>query len=423
MSHPTPFELARVDTLYSADSIEFCPHAPDQDLFVCGTYQLLPPTEPSSTSGESTNVTGHQVDECGQGDDGAPKSEANASEDVDEEDQVATPPAPRVGRLYLFSAADDAAIELQRFETPAILDAKWHRSAARLAVGDAKGGLSFYALGGGRRLELAQKLAVADEGTLVLSLDWAWSAGADTPSSADVDAAADDDTSGTEGEAEGGAHLAGPDAVICSLSNGKLALVRPAEGHMVVDSRWAAHDYEPWITAWDALDAHTVWSGGDDLALKRWDVRVPAAPTFTYRRFEGGVTALAPSPHDAHLLAVGSYDAELRIFDVRSPRQPLTTAPMPGGLWRTRWHPSAARRTDVLAACMYGGFRVVRLGLGLGVGSGVGGGALGEHEVVAQFDGHESLAYGADWCRRDQGQDSLVASCSFYDHAMCLWRA
>lgn len=28
------------DTEYSADSVEWCPHEPNQNLFVCGTYQL-----------------------------------------------------------------------------------------------------------------------------------------------------------------------------------------------------------------------------------------------------------------------------------------------------------------------------------------------------------------------------------------------
>lgn len=32
--------LHKHDTVYSADSVEWCPHKPHQNLFVCGNYQL-----------------------------------------------------------------------------------------------------------------------------------------------------------------------------------------------------------------------------------------------------------------------------------------------------------------------------------------------------------------------------------------------
>lgn len=47
--------------------------------------------------------------------------------------------------------------------------------------------------------------------------------------------------------------------------------------------------------------------------------------------------------------------------------------------------------------------------------------------IVKRFDGHESLAYGADWSRlpadEDTGGECMVVSCSFYDHCMHLWTA
>lgn len=257
-------------------------------------------------------------------------------------------------------------------------------TAPELGVADAKGGLTLYTLADST-LTQTQKLEVSDESTLVLSLDHSRL---------------------NRGE------------VITSLSNGSLAhLVRTAAGELEVSSEWAAHDFEPWITAWDGSDPSTVWSGGDDCKLKRWDVRIPDMPTFVNRRFDGGVTTIAPSPHTEHLLAVGSYDAQLRLFDARNPTRPLLEVEMPGGIWRTRWHPSSARKGDILNACMHGGFGVVHLGDAFAAGEF----ADAEGEVVKTFPG--TLGYGADWCRRDDGETSVVATCSFYDHVMHVWRA
>lgn len=47
-----------------------------------------------------------------------------------------------------------------------------------------------------------------------------------------------------------------------SLSDGSLSLLRPdeSEGLSVVDS-WHAHDYEPWIAAWNYWDTNIIYSG------------------------------------------------------------------------------------------------------------------------------------------------------------------
>lgn len=57
-------------------------------------------------------------------------------------------------------------------------------------------------------------------------------------------------------------HRANSTSIITSLSNGNLAhIVTDDNGSMTVDHTWHAHDYEPWITAWDLWQPDTVWSG------------------------------------------------------------------------------------------------------------------------------------------------------------------
>ncbi len=165
-----------------------------------------------------------------------------------------------------------------------------------------------------------------------------------------------------------------------------------------------------------------------------------------YPSFEGGVTTIASNPHVEHMLAVGrfvplwypfdgwltsthSYDAHLRIFDARNARTPLRKIPVGGGIWRTKWHPSVERPGDVLLACMHGGFKIVR------VHEAVLGGESEEEisdnqkvgdgwQITHEFQDHGSIAYGADWSKLVDGKgESAVATCSFYDHLLHLWRA
>lgn len=93
-----------------------------------------------------------------------------------------------------------------------------------------------------------------------------------------------------------------------------------------------------------------------------------------------------------------------------------------GGNWRLRWHPTDPH--VLLAAAMYNGFAVLRAGEG-----------FGSLEVVEQYNGHGSIAYGADWVVEDgsgstsstaDGEDKavrppLVVTCSFYDQMLHMW--
>lgn len=71
-----------------------------------------------------------------------------------------------------------------------------------------------------------------------------------------------------------------------SLSNGSLGILSPdSTGEVSVTEKWHAHDYEPWIAAWNYWDTSIVYSGGDDLTMKGWDIRQSFnQPIFTNKR-------------------------------------------------------------------------------------------------------------------------------------------
>jgi diphthamide biosynthesis protein 7 len=69
---------------------------------------------------------------------------------------------------------------------------------------------------------------------------------------------------------------------------------------------------------------------------------------------------------------------------------------------------------------MHDGFKVVDFDLDLSSGYPAAG---RDAEVTKRFDEHKSLAYGVDWSYAPSGSsDTIVGSCSFYDHTLHLWR-
>lgn len=287
------------DTELSADTVEWCPVPPNHDILVCGTYQL--------------------------------------QKGVGEEN--ATP--SRTGRLYLFEFQREGPMsppltELQRMDTAAILDLKWCHvpvsERAVLGMAAATGELQLYTLSesqeGGRRLQALSSLEVGVE-RLALSLDWSTG----RLDSSDV-------------------------RVVCSDSAGCISVLSLAEGALTALSQWKAHDFEAWISAFSYWDTQLIYSGGDDCKLKGWDLRVgPSCPTFTSKRHSMGVCSIQSNPHREHILATGSYDEQILLWDGRNMRQPISESPVGGGVWRLKWHPT--NQHLLLAACMHNDFHIL----------------------------------------------------------------
>ncbi|KAG7281474.1 hypothetical protein CRUP_012417 [Coryphaenoides rupestris] len=243
--------LQVVDTELSADAVEWCPVPPSQHVLACGTYQLH-------------------------------KAPAQAGdEDV---------PHQRIGRLYLFEYCYEGPLtppltELQRIDTAAILDLKWCHvvvsGAPVLGMATASGEVQLYTLTDGPRL--------------ALSLDWSTGRG----DSSDV-------------------------RVACSDSGGCVSVLSLEGAGLETVAQWKAHDFEAWITAFSYWDTQLLYSGGDDSKLKGWDLRMGcSSPTFTSKRHTMGVCSIQSNPHREHILATGSYDEQVLLWDGRNMRQPL----------------------------------------------------------------------------------------------------
>lgn len=288
------------DTELSADTVEWCPLSPSHDILACGTYQL---------------------------------HKAEGREDA----------APsRTGRLYLFQFCREGPMsppltELQRLDTAAILDLKWCHVPVSgrplLGMVAATGELQLYTLmqdpEGGRSLHTMCSLEVGAE-RLALSLDWSTGR---MDSSSDV-------------------------RVVCSDSAGCVGVFSLAEGALTALSQWKAHDFEAWIAAFSCWNTQLVYSGGDDCKLKGWDLRAaPSSPVFTSKRHSMGVCSIHSNPHLEHILATGSYDEQVLLWDGRNMRQPLGESALGGGVWRLKWHPT--HQYLLLAACMHNDFHIL----------------------------------------------------------------
>jgi WD40 repeat protein len=179
---------------------------------------------------------------------------------------------------------------------------------------------------------------------------------------------------------------------------------------------WKAHDAEAWVACWDIADRFRLYSGGDDSLLKVWDIRCHASSNnvsiLTWH--QAGVTAIENHPTLDHLFASGSYDEHVCLWDKRHMQRPMVHHRIPNaGIWRIRWHP---QQTSIMVlACMYEGIQVLEVPTAISSVTG-----LMNH--IAHYREHHSIAYGVDWHPASTSLQSILATCSFYDHMLHLWK-
>ena len=182
---------------------------------------------------------------------------------------------------------------------------------------------------------------------------------------------------------------------------------------------WSAHEYECWTCEWDRTDPNIVYSGADDTFLKVWDIRQTQQAIHINRKHTMGICSILSNVTDPNEFLTGSFDEYLRRWDKRKLNEPIQSIRLGGGVWKLR--PSSNDPQRLLCACMQHGFVIVD---------------LKSSKIECHYQGHESLAYGCDWQQKEiidnsmmndeemtnVTSESLIASCSFYDKTVHIWK-
>ncbi|KAI8456261.1 hypothetical protein BY996DRAFT_6430835 [Phakopsora pachyrhizi] len=322
--------LCSSDALLTACSLEFCPSK--SNLLTCGLYQTDQLKDGTSKDGMD-------------------------------------PQTQRVGGCVLYDLCIEGEMrdanktdstyfdEIQRIKCPAVLDKKWNQGIDPVLItAGSEGNLnSFYLKESDEtyksQLQLIEKNSCAPSYVLCLSLDI----------SDKRDCSKDT-------------------KIVTLLSNGKVLLLRQVQSSrtLLEESRWNAHNFEPWTC-------------GDDCKLKVWDLHNGLKNPVLVNKHFRGVTGIRSHHLSKHTFAVGSYDEVLPIFD----KQNFSKA-----LWNHNCGGVAA---------MHDGFKILDINSA---------GLNTPPQINTIYNGNSSLAYGADWGETvlmNGKSSTIVGSCLFYD--------
>lgn len=200
--------LDNFDTIYSADSVEWCPIDDFKDIFVCGTYQLAP-----------------------------------------EDEQLNEKSQKRDGKIYLFKIIKMGKLKLlQTINVPAVLDMKWSHVRIQdnifLGVVNSIGYIQIYKLqideSTGEamiKLHIKKKLSEkCNDEILALSLDWS------------TGKCQNDNINDAK--------------ITVSDSEGKITIFNfDSQNDLSVISSLEEHEFQAWITAFNYWNTNILYSG------------------------------------------------------------------------------------------------------------------------------------------------------------------
>lgn len=231
-------------------------------------------------------------------------------------------------------------------------------------------------------------------------------------------------------------------SVATSTQEGSLVLYDLAEGGLreLLHLPGVHHMMGSPMPAWTvAFDPHCgggdvrLASGGDDMALRLWDVRdasSAATPASANTKVHtAGVTYVAWHPMRPHLLASGSYDEHVRLWDDRQLKTPVAECHTGGGIWRLEW----SRNSFLAAACMHSGSKVMRVTGSCATEDASKSASsvftaiemaemtLSVEETYKFNDNENVLNYGMAILGVNEEGDTRFASSSFYENVIDLW--
>ncbi|XP_012510193.1 PREDICTED: diphthine methyltransferase [Propithecus coquereli] len=440
-----------VDTELTADSVEWCPLDGRRHLLACGTYELRKP-------------------------DGGLGAQSQSGLDPEE-------PQVRLGRLYLYGFNEDNSahplVEVQRRDTSAILDMKWcHVPVAGhvlLGLANASGSIELFRLVGSEesRFELQPLSSLAlEEHCLALSLDW---------STGKTGRASDRPWKIVSSDSRGQLHLLTVNEVEPRLQRVASWQAHQFEAWIAAFNYWQTEVVysggdDGLLKGWDTRAPgkplftserhsmgvcsiqssphreHVLATGSYDEHVLLWDTRNmkwPCADT----PVQGGVWRLRWHPFHQHLLLAACMHGGFKILDCQKAmgqRQEATVlvshvlpnslvygadwswllvrSPQPVPSWSCLQSDPGARAADLKVA---GGLPAPSLERTVDdegedpakLQSGVE--PLPENRRKSGTELHTKAAKPCDRDTHLEGLNSdvsLLATCSFYDHALHLWK-